>query len=736
MANYAANGHDPRTRDIPAESDVYLENMTTAMETEARRLLSDGYLDESRDPGPPASQTRRVGCTFVGLLVMSIVVTFALAGKLLSFNPPKPSAESAVHDDHDDSPPKQPVRSNGRYILDPAWDFLAPSQVREYEWTITDGEGSPDGVHRPMMLINDQFPGPLIEINEGDVLVVKLVNKASNSTALHWHGIFQNGTSWMDGAAGVTQCPIAPGQSFEYRFNITGQSGTYFYHSHQGVQALDGLVGPMVVHSHREAAKPYTTDRVVLLQDWWYDPASGHMRDVLSPGVEDAPIPNTALMNGINQAVCSDHPDRNCTEVKAASLPHLDIAPGERHRLRFINAGGFAWFQVAVDEHDDLQVVEVDGAIVEPTLASPLVISPGQRYSAVLKADHDKGSFWLRARMVTACFAEQKLPENGIEEAKAIVHYTRSLRARHGDHEDEEEEDNDDEDEEEEEDDDDEEGSDGEELMLPQTTSEMPFLKVCRDLNPDTSFQPSPQQSAPQVADHSWYFRVNLAIGDWRLQRGVFNSSSFRPNLKYPTLHRVLDGLVDNNKSFAMEGINTAAFDVESELVISNNKIETVDVILQNMDENSHPFHLHGTKMWVLGQGHGYFPGYEALGFQSDGKGLLSAANTTMIRNPLKRDTVTAEGYGWVLLRFVADNPGAWLFHCHVIWHSEAGMGMQFVSRVDDLRGMQVPEVARKLCDAPEEELRKGAPPKDEVFFGFGDDERRRLRSHAARFKV
>ncbi|KAI0506852.1 multicopper oxidase-domain-containing protein [Xylaria bambusicola] len=728
MASSDDNNHRSRTQDVPAESDLYPEDIPNNMETEGRRLLSDDHLDENRGPGRPVSQTRRIGCAFVGMFVMFVVVIFGLAGVLLSFNPSKPSAQSAGHDDHDDSAPKQPVRSNDRYILDPAWDFLAPSQVREYQWTITDGQGSPDGVHRPMMLINDQFPGPLIEINEGDVLVVKLVNKASNATALHWHGMFQNGTNWMDGAAGVTQCPIAPGQSYEYRFNVTGQSGTYFYHGHQGVQALDGLVGPMVVHSHREAAKPYTTDRVVLLQDWWYDPASGHMRDVLFPGVEDAPIPNTALMNGINQAVCSDHPDRKCTEVKAASLPHLDVAPGERHRLRFINAGGFAWFQVAVDEHDDLQVVEVDGTIVEPTLASPLVISPGQRYSAVLKADHDNGSFWLRARMVTACFAEQNLPENGIEEAKAIVHYTRSLHARHGDHEDEDEDDDDD--------DDNAEDSEEEELMLPQTTSEMPFLKVCRDLNPDISFKPSPQQSAPQIADHSWYFRVNLAIGDWRLQRGVFNSSSFRPSLKYPTLHRVLDGLADNNKSFTVEGINTAAFNAESELVISNNKLETVDVILQNMDENSHPFHLHGTKMWVLGQGHGYFPGYEALGFKPDGKGILDAANTTMIRNPLKRDTITAEGYGWVLIRFVADNPGVWLFHCHVIWHSEAGMGMQFVSRLDDLRGVQVPDEARKLCDAPEEELRKGAPPKDEVFFGFGDDERRRSRSHATRFKV
>ncbi|KAI0429391.1 multicopper oxidase-domain-containing protein [Xylaria sp. FL1042] len=721
MANYednrssSLNADRSQTQNASLERYNYQEGSPNNIETEDRRLLSHDHLDESQELRRPKSQTRQTGWSFAGFFTVFVVLILALAGLLLSLDPLKPDAKpDSESETNEHSPPPQSIHPDDKYILDPDWDFLAPSQVREFEWTITDGKGSPDGVHRPMMLINKQFPGPLIEVNEGDVLVVKVVNKASNATALHWHGIFQNGTNWMDGAAGVTQCPIPPGQSYEYKFNVTGQSGTYFYHGHQGVQALDGLVGPMVIHNHREAAKPYTTDRVILLQDWWYDPASGLMREVLSPGVEDAPIPNTALMNGINQAICSDHPQRECTEVKAALLPQLNVAPGERYRLRFVNVGGFAWFQVAVDNHDDLQIVEVDGTIVEPILGSPLLISPGQRYSAVLRADQQEGSFWLRARMVTSCFAEQTLPENGLEEARAIVRYTNSLHTRHGDHDDDEEaEDTHDEDEKK------------EDMALPHTTSELPFLTVCRDLTPATSFQPSPQQPALEVADHSWNFRVNLAIGDWRLQRGVFNSSSFRPNLKNPTLHRVLDGLAQNNESFALEGVNTVAFDGESELVISNNKLETVDVILQNMDENSHPFHLHGAKMWVLGAGHGYFPGYKALGFLPDGKGLLDPANKTIIRNPLKRDTVTVEGFGWALLRFVADNPGVWLFHCHVIWHSEAGMGMQFLSRVDDLRDVQIPEEARKLCNAPEEELRKGAPPKDEIFFGFGDDERR-----------
>lgn len=117
-------------------------------------------------------------------------------------------------------------RADEDYILDSKWDFAAPSQERHYDWTILEKEGNPDGVYKPMMTINGQFPGPLIEANEGDTIVVNVHNLATNATAIHWHGLFQNGSVWMDGTAGVTQCPIAPGNSFQYKFTVKGQYGT------------------------------------------------------------------------------------------------------------------------------------------------------------------------------------------------------------------------------------------------------------------------------------------------------------------------------------------------------------------------------------------------------------------------------------------------------------------------------------------------------------------------------
>jgi Multicopper oxidase len=119
-------------------------------------------------------------------------------------------------------------RSQTDYILDPNWDFNAIPTTRYYHFTVSDIEVNPDGVYRPMILINGQFPGPLIECNDGDRLVIEVENQGVNATALHWHGLYQNGSNWMDGTIGVTQCPIAPGKNFTYDFTVSGQYGTYW----------------------------------------------------------------------------------------------------------------------------------------------------------------------------------------------------------------------------------------------------------------------------------------------------------------------------------------------------------------------------------------------------------------------------------------------------------------------------------------------------------------------------
>lgn len=448
--------------------------------------------------------------------------------------------------------------------------------------------------------------------------------------------------------------------------------------------------------------KHYDTDRVIMVQDWYHDASDGLLRKTLSPGSESSPTPNGALINGQNKVDCSLHPKRRC-DSSTAHLPTFDVAPGKNHRLRIINIGGFAWFEVSIDKHLDLPVTEVDGVTVEAVSDSAVLVGPGQRYSVILNANRvDTGNhlYWFRARMLNHCFAENVLPDQGVAAATAILRYngsgpgTEFTGVGHG-----------------------------RQPELPKTEADSgKFTVVCKDPAPGT-YRPLPPRPAPEYAHHSYYLRVNLEIGNWRLERGFLNQSTLRPQLASPALHRVVDGLAAGDDAFGVEGVNGAAFDSKHELVVSSRGVEVVDVILQNFDEGNHPFHLHGMQMYILAQGHGYFPGYEALNLRPEGKGILDpAGDESVVLNPLRRDVTTVEGFGWTLVRFVADNPGVWLFHCHMIWHAEAGMGMQFATRLDVLRGWAVPEQSRRACAAPVGELERGATPKDDIWFGHFED--------------
>lgn len=583
------------------------------------------------------------------------------------------------------------------YILDPNWNFKAASTVREYNWKVVDIVGNPDGVFRPMVTINGQFPGPMIECNEGDTLVIEVENQSVNATSLHFHGIFQNGTNWMDGTTGITQCPIAPGRKFRYEFKVTGQSGTYYYHGHQAVQVSDGLYGPLVIHGRDEKKLqkiPYATDRVVMLQDYYHDLSSGLLVSSLEPGSEASPIPNGALINGMNIRDCSKLPHRLCNNA-TATLPSFDLAPNANHRLRLINVGVFAWFQVTVDEHE-FALTEADGTDIVPAYETSLMISPAQRYSMIINSNQTSAdSFWLRAKMATHCWKNPNLPGLGADEAKAIIHYTSKGHHKNP------------------------------KILAAQPSSRNSNQRLevqCKDMNTD-AFIPAAYEPAPAIVDHSYYLRTNLEIDDRRLERGFFNQSSFRPILQAPSLHRTVEGLSSGNDTFdvmrTVDGVNELAYDIKNDFVIQHSGIKVVDLIIQNFDPGNHPMHLHGHKFWILGQGNGIFPGYDSLGLKDHGQGVLGGSEGKLDKL-LRRDVATAEGFGWLALRFVADNPGIWAFHCHMAWHSEAGLVMQFLSRVDEVATWDIPEANRQLCEAPLAELEKGACPKDDIWFGLG----------------
>jgi len=133
--------------------------------------------------------------------------------------------------------------------------------IREQTFGIAGGLGN-------AMTVNDSIPGPLLEWHEGRDVILNLTNNMRHSTSIHWHGILL--PFEMDGVPGVAFQGIDPGETFRYQFPVK-QNGTYWYHSHTGLQEQSGVYGPLVIHPKAEEPVDYDRDYVVMLTDWTFE---------------------------------------------------------------------------------------------------------------------------------------------------------------------------------------------------------------------------------------------------------------------------------------------------------------------------------------------------------------------------------------------------------------------------------------------------------------------------------
>jgi FtsP/CotA-like multicopper oxidase with cupredoxin domain len=244
---------------------------------------------------------------------------------------------------------------------------------------------------------NDSVPGPLLRAQAGDLLRVQVDNQLLADTSVHWHGLAVRND--MDGVPGMTQDPIASGDTFTYEFTAP-HPGTYFYHPHTGMQLDRGLYGALIIDDPAEPGR-YDQEWVVVLDDW-VDGAgrtpdqiltdlqadngagdSGGMGDG-SMGGMDMDGPQSVLLGGAGDV---DYPHYLVNGQTAAAPATLTARPGQRVRVRIINAGTDTAFRVALGGHR-LTVTHSDGFPVQPKEADALLIGMGERYDvAVTVAD-------------------------------------------------------------------------------------------------------------------------------------------------------------------------------------------------------------------------------------------------------------------------------------------------------------------------------------------------------------
>ncbi|KAI0234761.1 Dihydrogeodin oxidase [Lamellibrachia satsuma] len=428
-----------------------------------------------------------------------------------------------------------------------------------------------DGFRRDLIVVNDAFPGPNIEVMEGAQVVIRVINDLlTDGITLHWHGLFMLNTPWMDGVGYITQCPIPPHQSFTYRFKAFPY-GTHWFHDHFSITRLDGLFGMLIIH--REL--PKLPEFLVTVQDWYHVPA----------GDADRLSPNRMAHVGTGDTYTSDE-DRDMavdnSEVtmrrydaslingkgrwndQQVPLTIFNVKVGQTYRFRVANTGCERGF--------------VD---MEPLSVDSFMIFPGESIDFEMDANKAGRQYWMRAVTLRHGKGHNPIPDGIVNGVKAILRY-----------------------------------------------GDVDHIVPCYD----------------KVCDADGCHCTQL--------------------LDLPF-----------NKTIQMVFINY-------------NLIDTDDL-------EHHPIHMHGHNFAVLAMGYPTFN--STTGRYVSPNNDIDCINRLCSKaawrngrepalnlvNPPVRDVVIVPAGGYVVIRFRSNNPGFWLFHCHLEMHTMEGMAVVLREAVD-----------------------------------------------------
>ncbi|WP_049894549.1 multicopper oxidase family protein [Halogranum rubrum] len=251
----------------------------------------------------------------------------------------------------------------------------------------TAGEYSPTGESLQTWLYDGQVPGPEIRVPEGSRLRVDVTNGLPNDaeTTVHWHGVPVRNPA--DGVPGITQDPIGAGESFSYVFDAT-PPGTYFYHSHVGLQLERQLLGPLIVEEESPHVE-YDRDVIVFLNDYlttapkpeseWRNGSSGSGGGMGGMGG----------MSGGGGMMSTWRPPYagHLVNGQGPSSPtEFTVSENEQIRFRFINASGATTYRVGIGGHT-MRVSHADGRPVNPVEVDSFVFGAGERYDTIVTAD-------------------------------------------------------------------------------------------------------------------------------------------------------------------------------------------------------------------------------------------------------------------------------------------------------------------------------------------------------------
>lgn len=541
---------------------------------------------------------------------------------------------------------------------------LAALSGTTFDLNVAKATSTIDGEMGRSILVNGHMPAPLLRWREGDEITLRVTNHLNADTSIHWHGIllpFQ-----MDGVPGVAFPGIKPGETFTYQFPLV-QAGTYWYHSHSGLQEQLGHYGPIVIEPKGADLLAYDREYVIVLSDWTFeDPHQvfaklKKMSDVYNfqqrtvgdffDEVEAEGL-NRALSERMMWGAMLMNPT-DIADVTGATYTYLInghgpsdnwtglFKPGERVRLRFVNAAAMSFFNVRIPDLP-MTVVQADGQNIEPVEIDEFQLGPAETYDVIVHPKTNQAYALMAESNDRSGFARATLtPQLG------LVAPVPALRKR-------------------------------------------PTLKM-KDMAMDHSAHQMPKASAPMTGmDHSKMGHAVGAMGDAQahahakgagvvgLAMNPVNRLAERPSGLEDVDHRVL---VYTDLKSLERNPDTRAPQRTIELHLTGNmerymwsfdgvkfsevagpivfyKDERLRLTLVNDTMMPHPIHLHGMFFDVVTADHDYKP---------------------------RKHTIVAKPGEKLSVDITADAVGDWAFHCHLLYHMHAGM-MRVVSIVDRAR--------------------------------------------------
>ncbi len=500
------------------------------------------------------------------------------------------------------------------------------------------------------LTINGQIPAPQLEFTVGDTAVIRVKNETKEITSLHWHGILL--PSNQDGPMFSNNPPIEPGQTYTFRFDLT-HAGTFWYHSHTELQEQRGLYGAIVIKGpHYHHKYKFAAEHSLVLSDWTHESPKEIMRNIKLNGhyysFKKGTL--TSWYGALRHGAVWDYIKGQWSRMGAMDLSDVaydaflingeqtsmdasHFMPGDKIRLRLINAGASSYFYVNIGNARPFNVISKDGEDVVPVQVQELLMGMGETYDIVFTVpDEGMKSFEVRATAQDVTGMASFFIGHGAQEKVPNKMKPNPYKMGHGGHGEMPGDGND--------------GGDGGDGHDGDHGGGGGGHDGHGSVNSsmDPNMEMNPSMAGGEHDGHDMPGDDDDMVMVKRLSYDMLKSA--RPTAFASTLPRYdvvleLDGDMERY-TWTINGKT-----MTEDKFIEINQGDVVRFTMVNKTMMHHPMHLHGHFFRLL-----------------NAQGANAPLAHTVDVGPMKTQTI----------EFYANNPGVWFFHCHNLYHMKMGM--------------------------------------------------------------